>query len=51
MYILSVRCGSPEPISDIKESQNIALLHNQITACDSILEVSGALLGGGRPRR
>lgn len=24
---------------DIKESQNIALLHNQITACDSILEV------------
>lgn len=26
--------------SDIKESQNIALLHNQITACDSILEVS-----------
>lgn len=26
-------------LSDIKESQNIALLHNQITACDSILEV------------
>lgn len=25
--------------ADIKESQNIALLHNQITACDSILEV------------
>ena len=25
--------------SDIKESQNIASLHNQITACDSILEV------------
>lgn len=24
---------------DIKESQNIASLHNQITACDSILEV------------
>lgn len=28
-------------VSDIKESQNIASLHNQITACDSILEVSG----------
>lgn len=27
-------------MSDIKESQNIASLHNQITACDSILEVS-----------
>lgn len=26
-------------MSDIKESQNIASLHNQITACDSILEV------------
>lgn len=26
-------------LPDIKESQNIALLHNQITACDSILEV------------
>lgn len=26
-------------LSDITESQNIALLHNQITACDSILEV------------
>ncbi len=26
--------------ADIKESQNIASLHNQITACDSILEVS-----------
>lgn len=24
----------------IKESQNIASLHNQITACDGILEVS-----------
>lgn len=24
----------------IKESQNIASLHNQITACDAILEVS-----------
>lgn len=24
----------------IKESQNIASLHNQITACDNILEVS-----------
>lgn len=26
-------------VPDIKESQNIASLHNQITACDSILEV------------
>ena len=30
--------------SDIKESQNIASLHNQITACDAILEVSQGIL-------
>lgn len=30
----------------IKESQNIALLHNQITACDSILERMEGMLSG-----
>lgn len=36
-------------LSDIKESQNIASLHNQIAACDSILEVrTTARPGGGR---
>lgn len=29
-------CGS-----DIQESENIASLHNQITACDAVLEVGG----------
>ncbi|KAM7373695.1 hypothetical protein PAMP_008529 [Pampus punctatissimus] len=33
-------------LSDIKESQNIALLHNQITACDSILERMEGMLSG-----
>uniref|UniRef100_A0A3B5MWF1 Vacuolar protein sorting-associated protein 52 homolog n=1 Tax=Xiphophorus couchianus TaxID=32473 RepID=A0A3B5MWF1_9TELE len=33
-------------IKDIKESQNIALLHNQITACDSILERMEGMLSG-----
>lgn len=40
-------CGSPSsqrgPLtfcgSDIQESENIASLHNQITACDAVLEV------------
>lgn len=36
-------------VSDIKESQNIALLHNQIAACDSILEVRHG--PGPRPGR
>ena len=27
-------------VSDIKESQNISSLHKQISACDTILEVS-----------
>ncbi|KAI4890344.1 hypothetical protein NFI96_013739, partial [Prochilodus magdalenae] len=31
---------------DIKESQNIASLHNQITACDSILERMEEMLSG-----
>lgn len=30
----------------IKESENIASLHNQISACDSILEVSTEVIGG-----
>ncbi|KAG5843007.1 hypothetical protein ANANG_G00183910 [Anguilla anguilla] len=34
------------PVSDIKESQNIASLHNQITACDSILERMEGMLSG-----
>nr|ABQ59678.1 vacuolar protein sorting 52 [Salmo salar]ACX35591.1 vacuolar protein sorting 52 [Salmo salar] len=33
-------------VSDIKESQNIASLHNQITACDSILERMEGMLSG-----
>lgn len=31
--------------SDIQESENIASLHNQITACDAVLEVSNHALG------
>lgn len=30
--------------SDIQESENIASLHNQITACDAVLEVGGPRL-------
>lgn len=33
------------PTPDIKESENIAALHNQITACDAILEVGGGQEG------
>uniref|UniRef100_A0A8C4IL80 Vacuolar protein sorting-associated protein 52 homolog n=1 Tax=Dicentrarchus labrax TaxID=13489 RepID=A0A8C4IL80_DICLA len=40
LFFLTVR------LSDIKESQNIALLHNQITACDSILERMEGMLSG-----
>ncbi len=39
IIFLSVTLNS-SAVADIKESQNIASLHNQITACDSILEVS-----------
>lgn len=36
-------------LTDIKESENIASLHNQITACDAILEVRREP-GGGVPK-
>lgn len=39
----------PQCIADIEQSQNIASLHNQIIACDAILEVSSPLIGSVGP--